>query len=139
MSLRAFVFGLLTTDAELNELGLNADSTFITHDVDTPQVRPLMVLRWQRTDPGMGDEETDWVNFRRLQVWIHDEPGDYDRIDRALRRVRSVLMNVRGTYTGTTRHWVTQTNWEGDSDDLRDDDAGTIARHAQFLFVGSAA
>lgn len=140
MSLRSYVFSLLTTDATLNGLGITAASTFITHDTDTPQMRPLMILRWQRADPGLrGDDAYASSNFRRLQVWVHDAPGDYDRIDQVLKRVRDVLTSVHAQYTGTSYEWVSQTRWEGDSEDLRDDDAGTITRNSQYLFVGSAA
>lgn len=137
--LRSYIFSLLTNDSVLNGLGFDQDSCFTTHDVDTPRHRPVMILRWQRTDPGLGDEVTQWSNYRRLQVWVHDKPGDYSLIDKALQRVRDVLSNVYATYTGTDGMWVTQTNWEGFSEDLRDDDMDTITRNGQFLFVGSAA
>lgn len=133
MGAREFVYGLLTSDATLNTLGLGDQSTFLSHDVDTPLVRPMMILRWQNTDPGVGA-----VNRRVLQVWIHDEKGDYTRIDAALERVRTVLTNVAGANAGAANKWVTQINWNGDSDDLTDDEAGTFTRWGMYTLTGSA-
>ncbi len=135
MGVREYIYGLLTSDTVLNSLGITENSTFTTHTVDTPQIRPLMILRWQAVSPGIGP-----VNQRILTVWVHDERnrGDYDRIDQALRRLRTLLDNVVGVNVGDPTAWLSGIRWEGDTDDLDDPDMGTISRSSQFRLTGSA-
>lgn len=138
MSVRAYIFQLITQDVELNGLGINADSTFTQHSVDTPQIRPLCILRWGETsEPIVSDFP---VHQRVLTVWVHEDRnvGDYGRIDQALNRLRTLLTSVHGVDIGGGEGWLSAINWEGNSSDLRDDDAGTITRNAQFRLTGSA-
>lgn len=140
MTVRALVFSRITTDSQLNTLGFTVSNTFTQHDTDTPNVRPFAVLRWGGTDLGLNDFDTKvGSNLRRLSVWCHDDPGDYERIDQYLSRVRTVLTGLYGTYVGDVGKFVGQITWNGDSDDLNDDVVGTITRNASFTIVGSAA
>lgn len=138
MSIREFIFELITEDSTLNDLGINFDSTFTQHTVDTPQIRPMCVLRWANTNPGLTSDFP--LSQRILTVWVHDSiaEGDYRRIDQALKRLRTLLTGVAGVNVGNNEGWLSGINWEGDSDDLRDDDAGTLMRNAQFRLTGSA-
>jgi hypothetical protein len=133
VSVRALIFETITEDPELNTLGFDGDSVFSDHSLDTPQVRPLMVLRWQNVVVGLGP-----VNQRILQVWVHDSPADYERIDGALRRLRTILGSIEAVRVGASDSGLHTIVWEGDSDDLRDDEVGTITRWAQFRLTGSA-
>jgi hypothetical protein len=139
MSVRSFVFSLITTDSELNVLGFTEDNVFTSHDEDTPQARPFIILRWLSTDVGLNDWDTGvGSNLRRLTVWVHDDPGDYARIDKTLERVRTLLTLVRGAYTGSIGKFIGQINWNGDSDDFKDDIVGTITRNGSYTIIGSA-
>jgi hypothetical protein len=138
MTVRSFVFSLLTSDSILNGLGFDENNTFTSHDEDTPQERPFMILRWGATDVGLNDWDTGvGSNLRRLSVWVHDDPGDYVRIDQAVARVRTLLTSVHGAYTGTIGQYIGQIDWNGDSDDFKDDIVGTITRNSSYTFVGS--
>jgi hypothetical protein len=130
------VFNLLTTDSVLNALGITADSVFTTHDVDTPQVRPMLVLRWGITDNVLNHSP---MASRGLQVWAHDEPGDYERVESILRRVRTLLTSVSAENAGANDEWVSEIKWERFSEDLSDEDAGTVTRNGDFTITGSAA
>ena len=138
MSVREYIFTLITEDKELNDLGINFDSTFTQHSVDTPQIRPLCILRWGEAPQPLVSNFP--VNQRVLTVWVHADAAeaDYGRIDQALRRLRTLLTNVAGVNVGDAGEWLSAIAWEGDSSDLRDDDAGTIVRNAQFRLTGSA-
>jgi hypothetical protein len=147
MGVREYIFNLITTDPEMNDLGINADHTFTTHSVDTPQVRPLCILRWQAVNPGLATRATQGsglsefpVNQRILQVWVHEDRaiGDFGRIDASLKRLRALLTGVEGVNVGGPDSWLSTIAWEGDSDDLDDDVVGTISRNAQFRLTGSA-
>lgn len=147
MSAREYIFNLITTDPELNSYGITRDSTFVSHSVDTPQIRPLCILRWQDSVPGLsglvrgGGGLQGWpVNQRILQVWVHEDRnmGDYSRIDKSLKRLRALLTGVEGVNVGSPDSWLSGIVWEGDSGDLDDDEARTITRNAQFRLTGSA-
>jgi hypothetical protein len=138
MSVKDFIYNLITTDSVMNTIGINDDSTFLTHTVDTPQVRPLCILRWQAVNRGLAVEEPWPVNQRVLQVWVHDDlrRGDFDRIDQALKRVRAILEPLAGINVGDDSEWLSCVYWEGDSDDLNDSELSTLSRNAQFRFTG---
>lgn len=144
MTVREFVFEKITTDPEMIALGFDADSVFTQHSVDTPQVRPFIVMRWQATNTGFttangGASFSKFpINQRILQVWVHDVPADYALIDQSLKRLRALLTGVEGANVGGPNDWLHTIIWEGDSDDLSDDEVRTITRHAQFRLTGSA-
>lgn len=138
MGVREFIFNRITTDPVLNSLGINAASTFMSNTMDTQQVRPLCVLNWQAVPAPLFS--TFPINQRILQVWVHVSlnEGDYGRVDEALRRLRDVLTSVEGVNVGGSDAWLSAIVWEGESDDLRDDEQGTLMRNAQFRLTGSA-
>lgn len=127
--MRAIVRSAIIGDVDLNGEGFTSPSVFAV-DVDTPQERPFMQLRW-----GTNNEGLDVVTRRFLVVWVHDIPGDYDRIDRVIRRLRELLPTLAGTVDGEQA--ILAIEWTGDSEDLTDDGHGTIARTASFTLVGS--
>ena len=133
MTVRELIFEGITEDPVLNTFGFDADRVFTDHSVDTPQVRPFIVLRWQNVALGLAQ-----VNQRILQVWVHDEPADYERIDETLKRLRTLLGSIEAVRIDGGDAGLHTVLWEGDSDDLRDDEAGTITRWAQFRLTGSA-
>lgn len=144
MSLREFIVSKIVDDSQLALLGFNRDSVFTQHGVDTPQVRPFIILRWQAAITGFttangGSSFSKFpINQRILQVWVHDKPADYALIDQSLKRLRAILTGVEGVNVGSPDEWLHTIAWEGDSDDLSDDEARTITRNAQFRLTGSA-
>lgn len=119
----------ITGDPVINALGIDSLNSFAV-DVDTPQDRPFLQLRWGRNDVGL-----DVVTRRTLTVWVHDEPGDYGRIDTIILRLRTILPALEGMSNGLGH--VVAVEWTGDSEDLADDGHGTIARNTSFSLVGS--
>ena len=130
---RELVWSKITGDPTLQGLGFDEDHVFTDHSLDTPQVRPLIVLRWQNVVVGLGS-----VNQRILQVWVHDQPADYERIDQTLKRLRTLLGSIEAVRIDGGAAGLHTVIWEGESDDLRDVEVGTITRWAQFRLTGSA-
>lgn len=128
--MRALILQAIIGDSALNALGIVDDSSFAV-DVDTPQERPFLQLRWGRSDVGL-----DVVTRRNLVVWVHDQPGDYSKIDMILVRLRALLPTLV-SLSNETGGWLVDVEWLGDSEDLTDDGHRTIARNASFLLVGS--
>lgn len=127
--MRALIFQALVNDPTLNGLGITSASSFAV-DVDTPQSRPFLQLRWGRNDVGLSV-----VTKRTLVVWAHDEPGDYSTIDAILTRVKSLLPTLVGESNGMGH--LVDVEWTGDSEDLADDGHRTITRTTSFVLVGS--
>jgi hypothetical protein len=129
--MRALIYGALVNDSVLNGLGINSENSFAI-DVDTPQTRPFLQIRWGLNEIGLKNTA---VSRRTLTVWVHDEPGDYTRIDEILYRVKSLLPTLDGQSNGLGH--VVSIEWTGDSEDLADDGHGTITRNTGFSLVGS--
>lgn len=128
MTVRETVFTLLTTDSELTDLGITADSVWNIEALDNPDRRkPFVVTAWSTTPrpqhPG--------ARRRDLLVWAHDEGADYTRIDAILERVRQILVGI------TDQGGITQVDWEGASSDLYDDGFRTITRNSGFRVIGA--
>jgi hypothetical protein len=75
----------------------------------------------------------------RLEIWVYDERGDYNRIDSILRLLRDQLddfterVRVRGD--GSTARWVAA-DWQGDSADLNDDIFRANVRSGTWVLIG---
>jgi hypothetical protein len=125
--MRALIRNAIATDPTLMGLGV-ALSNVLSGDVDTPQGRPFINLRWGTTSEGLAH-----VTRRNLTIWVHDRPGDYDaKIDPIIRRLRVILPGLEGV-----AHPYGSVEWAGDSEDLVDDGHGTIARTTSYSLVGS--
>lgn len=127
--MRALVRSAILADPTLSGLGVVSQGV-LAGDVDTPKQRPFLNLRWGQTLPGL-----DVVQRRTLEIWVHDKPNDYTRIDSILVRLRAVVVSVVGSSNGLGH--VVGVEWTGDSDDLVDDGHDTITRTASFSLVGS--
>jgi hypothetical protein len=128
--MRAYIRGLLLGDATLESLGIVSPEQVFAGDADTPMERPFIQLRWGGVTPGIGG-----VDPRGLVTWVHDNPGDYARIDAVLRRVKALYAGVYGVAHETG--WLTQIDWVNDTDDLTDDGHGTITRNTTHTLIGS--
>lgn len=127
--MRSLIYAAIIGDATLNGLGITGAASFAV-DVDTPQTRPFLQLRWGRNDPGLSV-----VTRRNLVIWAHDKPGDYGKIDSIIGRLRIILPALVGESNGSGH--LVDVEWTGDSEDLADDGHKTFTRNTSFLLVGS--
>lgn len=125
--MRTRVRQALATDPTLASLGL---TTIVSGDADSIQERPFINLRWGDTTPGMGP-----VQRRNLVVWIHDDPGDYERIDQITRRIRDIFADLYGVLTAEGS--IVAIEWVTDSGDLSNETRRTILRTSTYQIVGS--
>jgi len=127
--MRTLIFQAIIADATLNSLGITGADSFAV-DVDTPQTRPFLQLRW-----GVNAIGLDVSTRRSLVIWVHDQPADYTKIDQIILRLRTLIPSLIGTRD--TEGFLQGVVWEGDSEDLTDDGHRTIARNTSFTLVGS--
>lgn len=92
-----------------------------------PGDKPFIVLRFM-PDVRNPIQGTDG----EVVFWVHDEPGDYTRIDEVLALIKAVFDNRQVSEPGA--HCV---RWTGTSQDLVDDGYNTICRNASYRLIGS--
>lgn len=127
--MRRLIYSALTASAEFMALlpgGLTGDRSL----VETPEAKPFGVLMYE--GPTSGSVRIHRVTLR---LWVHDEEGDYTRIDAALKTARSALaaaetMSLNGVH-------LLEARWQGDSADLYDDARGTNVKNSTYTLVGS--
>lgn len=97
--------------------------------LDTP-IRPFAEIRFGGKFQGMGS-----VTRRRLEVWIHNEEGDYESIEDWIRFAQSVLDGAEHVTDGVGNE-VISCSWVNNSTDLYDDGYRTNCMSATFELVG---
>jgi hypothetical protein len=129
--MRAVIRSAIIGDPALITLGVTPEGT-LAGDVDTPEPRPFLNLKWLATNPapfGGVAQQTGLV------IWVHDIPGDYERIDSICRRLRVLLPSLLGL--PDLNDYVSQIAWTGDSQDGQDDGHRTIYRQSNYTLNGS--
>lgn len=91
-----------------------------------PKDKPFIILTF-----GARVAPIPTAHRQTVTVWVHDEPGDYLRIDQILAEIRSVLEGQ------VSSAGAIGCRWSGDSTDLADDAYGTITRNSSYDLVGS--
>lgn len=132
MSVRQFVFETLKNDAVLRPLV--AERVFQGESLNhSTQVKPFLVYRLGNDTSELLAEVDTTAHRQFLQVYVHDEPADYSRIDQMCDGVRGAFRAVNGsgvegiytvTYLETSR-------------DLDDPVLATIFRYVRFQLVMS--
>ena len=124
MNVRSWFFGLVDADATLD--GLVGDRIYPSNTVFTVPPTPYMVYKVSSLTPRIATA----LNTQ-LQVWAHDEPGDYTTIDDILARVKEVLESQGNSGDFLSAEWL-----DG-SEDGFDDATGTIMRYDRYTIVQS--
>jgi len=126
VDLRKVVFRALREDADLADLvGTRIIQRSSTIEQPPTQVPYIVYNLGNRYNKGPSRLK---ASVQGIQVWVHDEPGDYFRIDQILQRVKVVLEELpEGTPDGFLgiRHLET-------SQDLWDDLLKHIVRNTRL-------
>lgn len=125
--MRQWLHETLTADATLMALlqgGVHAARGFDS----VPATKPFLVHRGSTDTPDIMDGNVAVASTRYWWVWVHDDPGDYTRIDDVLDRVRIVLQGARGG----SQSGIVVARWIDSSDDLFDDQMGTVCRYDRY-------
>lgn len=130
--MRPALYEKLTTDAIL--LGLVPAVRHYERGsmLDIPET-PFVVVAWgiqQSLGPGL--------STRDLEIWVHQQRGDYSVCDQYLARVITVLQGISNySYSVPAENSRLSTvTWEATSGDLDDRDYQTNTRHADFRVTG---
>jgi hypothetical protein len=109
------------------------DRWFQASSVQENPEKPFGVYRLAGTGPGVtrrsGSREV------RLELWIHDEPGSYLRIDRLLTALESTLDAVVHA-SAAEGESISQTAFDSRSPDLDDSGFGSITKATIYTLIG---
>ena len=131
LDLRARVYGLLRHDSVLQTYWADRiyQRSAMEYEVP-PSQRPFGVYHLDQEGP-VSVPSALRARVCSVQVWVHDEPGDYHRIDQALDRVRHVLEGADPTGPFLEMRMTIR------SPDMFDDLLKTIMRYSRFDAVFS--
>ena len=87
--------------------------------------RPFIVYRVWGLRPEFRGDDSDVKRREVFQWFVHDEPGDYTRIDRILENLYTLFADTRDQDAGVISEWLEM------SEDFRDDDMNTIMRYCR--------
>jgi hypothetical protein len=131
VKMRALIRSAIIADSELIGLGVVPEGV-LAGNVDTPQPRPFLNLKWGIRNPGVSV-----VTRTTLVIWVHDQPNDYTRIEQICVRLRNLLTSLEAAQDTVVGGWVNVVDWVSDSDDLFDEGHGTITKQCTFIITGS--
>ena len=128
--MRKVVYSLLANSAAFIAL-IPATRIYERSSVPDAPVLPFCVLAWGgRTRVATGCYQTS------LEIWVHDERGDYTLIDNVLAIVEDVLTsNVQATSVDGR---MAQADAPNTSPDLYDETYRSSTRSAGYRLVGTA-
>ena len=137
--MRTAAFEILSTDPELNAMGIDADRVWPNFSFDRPIPRddkPWIILRWGPTGVRFGGPGT-----RILNVWAYkarQASTDHADLDAPLARCLTLLCGATH-YAASDGGRIAQVTFRGFSEDLADDGYDAIARSMQLVVNGSDA
>lgn len=140
MSVRELVFSLTNNDPELNALGLNFNTVYANGAPDSPKERFWAVIHWgPETSGAPGQRGRGRVTERECALWVYNKDWEYAPINAALKRWCALMDAIEAMRTGdeTNDGWITQCDWNGDSDDSYDDVYEAYFRSSTYTIVAS--
>lgn len=143
MSLRNIVGNLLRNDVQLNTvipdermfgpgvIGVQGEAgTIPPPDIS---LGPWLSYRFDEEVPRVRDDRTPKASHQEMEIYVHDAPGSYSRIDSALKHVKRIMAAAQPTTNGTVK--LMQVDYQGCSQDQFDPEFGTIVRWASFRMM----
>lgn len=94
----------------------------------TPHEKPFIMYRQTSDVQNFRGDDGDVIRQKGYMIFAHDVPGDYMRIDTVIDRLRALFGDVVDQAEGVVR-----STWLETSDDLRDEDMGTILKYGRIL------
>lgn len=127
---RAWVYREMTTDPGLLALvGALTPRIYQSTSLDAaPHEKPFIMYRQTSDVQTVRGDDGDRVRQVGYMIFCHDLPGDYMQIDTMIDRLKFLFGDTVDQPQGIVR-----SEWVESSEDLRDEDMGTIIRYARIL------
>ena len=130
MTARTWVYAEMANDVALTALvGTSPNQRiFQSTSIDTaPKTFPFIMYRATSEVNNFRGDDGNQVNATGFMIFAHDIPGDYMQIDTMLGHLHRLFADTRDSGEGIVR-----SRWVDTSDDLRDDDMGTITKYVRI-------
>lgn len=101
-------------------------------EIDAPET-PFIVVRIGDTLPTPSKDRRG--GSHGVEIWVHDRPGSYERIDEILKSVGAFFTNDLPIY-GERGSIISQAVWVNDSPELSDGGYHTICRMSSYKVIG---
>lgn len=110
-----------------------ADRWYQAGSVAENPVKPFGIYRLSSTGPGVTRRSPS--REVRLEMWIHDEPGSYLRIDRLLSALERTFEAVVHA-SAAEGESISQAHFDSRSPDLNDSGFGSICKATIYTLTG---
>lgn len=101
--------------------------------IQVPDAKPFIIHKLSGTSPLLSREENGPVRATPVQIYVHDEPGTYQRIADTLFEVQVALIGPPFLVPDAD---LVACRWEGDSSQIPEDPkTGTISQFSRFRIV----
>jgi hypothetical protein len=143
MTVRELVYALVSNDAELGTLDLNADTVFAGQAPDSPPAAPgrtFAVLNWGPEGTGpVGARGRGRPSERDCSLWVYTRHDDMADVSQAIKRWCALMDALEAVPTGDGPEdgWVISTVWQGDSADGWDDVYRANYRSSTYTIIAS--
>ena len=135
-NLREYVWRLLSQDATMNALGINAASLYGRNAPDSPAKDQQLwgVLAWGQEEATLGRDTTSRRRF--LVLWVYCRDNDYLKIEPVLHRARALLYPLKAVnHSGDG--WVTEVGDGSLTEDLYEPVYEASAKGLNLTIVAS--
>jgi hypothetical protein len=123
--IRSWIYGKMAGYAPLTTLvGTRIYESSKMQEVPT---KPYLMYKMFATAPEMMGDDLSKVITQGFQVFVHDVPGDFLRIDDIIQLLRFLFTNASDKVAG-----VISVRWIDVSEDFKDSDMGTNTRFIRF-------
>jgi len=127
---RDSVAQLLMQAPTLRALELPEKAVFQADTVESPSMKPFLVLRWGDEEERVGDSRV-----RPFDIWGYDELGDYNRITKIVREAARYLSNECFHVVANTGA-ISQFVDRGIGGDLADDGFDAVVKPYRMAAIG---
>jgi hypothetical protein len=100
-------------------------------------VKPFIIISNMGDTPLEVVRETSFASDVAFRIAVYDDPGDYERINSVLKKVRSAVLPIRDGRIGPLGSKCLESRWTGFSQELQDPDYDANMRFASFVFTAS--
>lgn len=120
--------------ADADAMPANAeDSIYGSHSIENVPTKKPFIVHNMGNDTSASLGEGSRAHRQYIIIYVHDEGNDYTRIDDII----SELINLLDDAPGSAEFGVLTAHYLETSQDLEDDQMGTIVKYARFQIIGA--
>lgn len=95
-----------------------------------PHLKPYIMYRMTSDVGNFRGDDGEQARSNGYMVFAHDVPGDYLKIDAVMEQLKTLFQDIVDQPNGVIKSF-----WLETSDDIRDDDMGTIMKFARIQII----